>query len=153
MRFKNRHQQGSKMPAINLIPMLTVLMGVLAFFVVVSSSLSEQQGINVDLPSADGEGGDAASGDLPDPLIVNLTTRGIALNGSVTEKPQVLGQVKGYIDKNPKGVVLLMANEDVPYDQVVQLLGDLRDVGGEKISLGFEASEESEGEATEEGQE
>ncbi|MEL6130461.1 MAG: biopolymer transporter ExbD, partial [Cyanobacteria bacterium J06628_4] len=40
----------SKIPTIDLVPMLTVMMGVLAFFVVIAVSLGSEQLIEVELP-------------------------------------------------------------------------------------------------------
>ena len=49
MRF--RHQQESSIPEINLIPMLNVLLGVLAFFVIITLTLGQPRGITVQLPA------------------------------------------------------------------------------------------------------
>jgi biopolymer transport protein ExbD len=43
-------RQESKIPTIDLVPMLTVMMGVLAFFVVIAVSLGSEQLIEVELP-------------------------------------------------------------------------------------------------------
>ncbi|PSB68311.1 biopolymer transporter ExbD, partial [filamentous cyanobacterium CCP1] len=43
MRFK--HRQQSQLPEVNLIPMLNVMMGILAFFVMITMMLTTQQGV------------------------------------------------------------------------------------------------------------
>ncbi|MGD1907898.1 MAG: ExbD/TolR family protein, partial [Leptolyngbyaceae cyanobacterium] len=50
MRFRQQYE--TKPPQIDLIPMLTVMMGVLAFFVVVSTSLGSGQVVEMKLPGA-----------------------------------------------------------------------------------------------------
>jgi biopolymer transport protein ExbD len=47
MRFKQ--EQSSKLPQVDLIPMLNVMMGILAFFVMITMSLGSEQLIEVQL--------------------------------------------------------------------------------------------------------
>jgi biopolymer transport protein ExbD len=47
-------------------------------------------------------------------------------------------QVVEYLQKNPKGNVVLKADKNVNYEKVVQAIAVLRDVGGDKVSLAIE---------------
>lgn len=136
MKFKHQ-QASSKLPEINLIPMLNVMMAVLAFFVMISMTLTNaQQGVDVQLPSQERE---EIPQDTPDPLIVELNQNGeIFLNSQPMTQEQILEEIQAYLMKTPKGTVLLDADNNLPYEQVVQLLGEMRDVGGEQVSLGIE---------------
>ncbi len=145
MRFKTRRrrQQSSQLPAVNLIPMLNVMIAVLGFFVVVSTSLSNEQGVKVDLPSA-GEGvGDEASGNLPDPLVIRRNKDQILINNQATTEQQALVEAKAYLAKNQKGNVLLSASDEVPYEEVIKLLGQLRKLDEKRVALGFEPDNQS----------
>jgi biopolymer transport protein ExbD len=136
MRFKNQ-RQGSSIPTIELIPMLNVMMGVLAFFVMTSMMLATEQGVDVQLPSNDISA--AQQGATPEPLIVDLKPQGqILLGKQAVSKEQLFGQMKAYLAQNPKGAVLLKADSKMPYEQVIQLLGEMRDMGGDRVSLAIE---------------
>jgi biopolymer transport protein ExbD len=135
MRFKNQ-QRGSSIPTINLVPMLDVLMTVLTFFIITSMVLTTQQGVDVQLPSD--EAG-ATEQNSPEPLIVEVNRQGqILLGNQPISKEQLVQQMQAYLGKNPKGAVLLKADSKLPYDQVVQLLGEMRDIGGDRVSLAIQ---------------
>lgn len=153
MRFKN--QQRAPMPVVDLIPMLNVMMAVLAFFVTISMTLANPQGVDVQLPS--GETTSATEEEAPDPLIVEFNRQGqVTINDQPVSQEQLFGQMQAYLTENPKGAVLLNADPQLPYEQVVQLLGQMRDVGGDRVSLGIETEPENaageEAGATDEGQ-
>lgn len=145
MRFKTRRrrQQSSQLPAINLIPMLNVMIAVLGFFVVVSTSLSNEQGVKVDLPSSGAGAGDEASGNLPAPLVIRLNKDQVLINNQTATEQQALGEAKAYLTENKKGNVLLSASDEIPYERVIQLLGQLRKLDEKRVALGFEPNNKS----------
>lgn len=141
MRFKNQ-QQNSSVPVIDLIPMLNVMMSVLAFFVLISTTLGNLQVVDVQLPSD--QEGQVQPTNQPEPLIVQLNRQGQQVQILVEDQPitkeQLFQQMQGYLGQNPKGAVLLTAKPDVDYEQVVQLLVQMREVGGDRVSLGIESN-------------
>lgn len=135
MRFKSQ-RQSSGIPTIDLIPMLNVMMGVLAFFVMTSMMLTTQEGVDVQLPSGDPG---ATQQNLPEPLIAEFKEQGqIFLGNQPVAKEQLFEQMKVYVAQNPQGAVLLKPDSKLPYEQVIQLLGEMRDVGGDRVSLAIE---------------
>jgi biopolymer transport protein ExbD len=137
MRFK--HQQSSKLPQVDLIPMLNVMMGILAFFVMITMTLGSEKLIDVQLPADQQE---ATPPPLPaDPFIVELVGENeVRLNGQPIDVEALKGQMETYLSRNPDNIVFLLPNQDLPYEQVMQFLGEMRSVGGSRVSL---ASEES----------
>lgn len=134
MRFKTRQQRSA--PTINLVPMLDVLMTVLTFFIITSMLLTTQQGVNVQLPSNEAS---TAQPNQTEPLIVDFKEQDqFLLANQLVSKEQLFEQVKVYLEQNPKGAVLLKADSKLPYKQVIQLLGEIRDVGGDRVSLAIE---------------
>lgn len=134
MRFKTRRQRSA--PTINLVPMLDVLMTVLTFFIITSMLLTTQQGVNLQLPSNEVS---AAQQNQPEPLIVDFKEQDQFLLGNqLVSKEQLFEQVKVYLQQNTQGVVLLKADSQLPYEQVIQLLGEMRDIGGDRVSLAIE---------------
>lgn len=135
MRFKSK--AAPPPPQVDLIPMLTVMMGILAFFVVVTLTLGSEKLIDVQLPA---EQPDAAPPALPaDPFIVQLVgANQVQLNGQPVEVDALKGQMEAYLSRNPDNIVFLLPDQDLPYEQVMQFLGEMRSVGGSRVSLAIE---------------
>ncbi|MGC1306241.1 MAG: biopolymer transporter ExbD, partial [Phormidesmis sp.] len=123
---------------IDLIPMLTVMMGVLAFFVVVSVSLGSEQLIQVDLPPEETEETPVPE-TVQEPFIVEMDASGQQLlNGQAVEGDQLSAAVQAYLARNADSIVYLVPSRELPYEQVMQFLGDMRTVGGDRVSLALE---------------
>lgn len=138
MRFKNRHQ-ASSLPEVNLVPMMDVIMTILTFFIIVSMTLTNQQTVDVTLPSTNGAG--SSQPQEGDTLMVGLNLQGqILLDSQPVTEAQITQQVQSYLAQKPKGVVILKADRQVPYEQVAKVLGTLRDAGGERVSLAIDAN-------------
>ncbi len=135
MKFKARDSR-SQMPEVNLVPMMDVIMTILTFFIIVSMTLTNFQAIDVALPSSQS----GANNTKPaDPLIVGLDRQGqILLEGQPSDQARLAQQVASYLQQNPKGTVVLKADQTIPYQQVVKLLGVLREMGGDRVSLAIE---------------
>lgn len=141
MRFK---KPDTPIPVIDLIPMLTVMMGVLAFFVVVSVSLSSEQLIQVNLPPKPTEDTPTLDQTTSEPFIVSMDADGQQrLNGVPIETDQLVAEVNAYLDSNPTQNIYLVPSRQLPYEQVVRFLGDMRAVGGsDRVSLALEKEPE-----------
>ena len=140
MPLKSRFRAStSQMPEINLVPMMDVLMTILTFFIIISMTLTaQQQSVNIDLPSTNAG---ANTVKTPDPLVVGLTNQGVLAiaNNPVTDA-QLSQQMQAYLQTNPNGAVVLQADKKLPYEQVVQVLGKMRDVGGDRVSLAIDSN-------------
>ncbi len=135
MRFRQTEDSG--IPTIDLIPMLTVMMGVLAFFVVISVSLGSEELIQVDLPPEQTQ--DTPVGDAQEPFIVKIDATGQQfLNEVPVTTDQLAAEVQAYLSRNAANTVYLVPSRELPYEQVMQFLGDMRAVGGDRVSLALE---------------
>jgi biopolymer transport protein ExbD len=139
MGFKSRHRIASQMPEVNLVPMMDVLMSILVFFIILSMTLTRQPaGVDVQLPGVE-TGGTTQT--APDSLVVVLNAQGQLQVGEELVTPQqLLEKVPAYLREDPARIVLLKADRTLPYEQVVQLLGQLRSVGGNHVSLAIAAN-------------
>jgi len=137
MRFNSRRQRnGSQMPELNLVPMMDVILTILTFFIIISMTLTSQQVVNVTLPSANA-GVEAT--DSPAPLVVGLNQqRQIVLDGQPATEAQLAQRMQTYLTQNRDGAIVLKADKGLSYQEVVQLLGKMRDVGGDRVSLAIE---------------
>lgn len=135
MRFRQTEDSG--IPTIDLIPMLTVMMGVLAFFVVISVSLGSEELIQVNLPPEQTQ--DTPVGDAQEPFIVEIDATGQQfLNDVPVTADQLAAEVQAYLSRNAENTVYLVPSRELPYEQVMQFLGDMRAVGGDRVSLALE---------------
>ena len=140
-RFKQNRQ--SEIPEVNVLPMLNLLMGVLAFFVVVSLSLSGSQIAGVKLPSSQGPDGGSSvfEGEASKvrPLAVGLSETGeIFLEGEQVELAALVPAINQYFAENPTGSVILQADKSLQFEQIKVVLAALKDVGSDRIGLAFE---------------
>ena len=126
------------MPEINLVPMMDVIMTILTFFIIVSMTLTNQQNaVNVTLPSV-GKG--LSEQKIPDPLVVSINQQGELFLGKqqITEA-QLAQPMQAYLQQHPEGAVVLNADRKLPYEEVVKVLGKMRDIGGDRVSLAIES--------------
>ena len=136
MRFKSQ-QKGSQMPEVNLVPMMDVILTVLTFFIIISMTLTgQQQSVDITLPSTDAG---ASTSPVPDPLVVALNQQGqVLLDNQLVGDVQLSQQMQTYLVQNSKGAVILKADRQIPYEKVVQVLGKMRDIGGDRVSLAID---------------
>jgi biopolymer transport protein ExbD len=131
-----RKRQSAPLPEVNLIPMLTVMMGVLAFFVVVTMTLTAEQGIDTRLPPNPEIAPPASLEDPPLPLRISLLPEGqILVNDEPLTAGQLMPQVRSYMAQSPEGVVVLTVAPQVPYAEVVTQLGQIQAVAGDRVAL------------------
>ncbi|MEO1209771.1 MAG: biopolymer transporter ExbD [Cyanobacteria bacterium J06638_20] len=136
MRFKNRVQSG-KMPQVNLIPMLNVMMGILAFFVMITMMLTNEQGVEVQLPA--GENAPPPDDEPPPVLVVELNAQGqFFVEEEPFEQQQLESQLRLFLRRDEEAFVVLQADETLPYERVLQTLAELKAIGGDRVSLGIE---------------
>ena len=137
MGLRSRHQN-SGVPEVNLVPMMDVLMTVLTFFVIISMELSGVQIFGVSLPQAV-SGADEEVVEKTEPLVIGLREDGQAVYEDKAVTVSALAPIiQGYFAENPDGFVMLKADRTLPYSDVSKLLGDLRSIGGKRVSLAVE---------------
>jgi biopolymer transport protein ExbD len=124
------------MPEVNLVPMMDVIMTILTFFIIVSMTLTNFQSVDVALPTAQS----GVNRERPvEPMIVGLNQQQqILLQGSPATREQLAQAIQTYLAQNPKGSVVLKADQRLPYQQVIQVLATLKEVGGDRVSLAIE---------------
>ncbi len=136
MRF--RENRDTTPPQVDLIPMLTVMMGVLAFFVVVTLTLGNEQMIDMKLPAAKPKDQPPAPV-TTQPFIVEMDANGgLKLNNNPVDKEALKAQMEAYLNQKSDNVVYLLPNRDLSYEQVVMFLGEMREIGGDRVSLAIE---------------
>jgi biopolymer transport protein ExbD len=136
MRFKA--QSGKRdLPEVNLVPMMDVLMTILVFFIIISMTAQfNEQAVDVKLPSTAAGASDV---DQPEPLIVELDPQQqLFVKGESVDQAAMAQRIQQYLAEDPEGVIVLKADYQLSYQQIVDVLGPMRDVGGSQVSLAIE---------------
>jgi biopolymer transport protein ExbD len=117
---------------VELVPLIDVVFCILIFFILAAVSFSRQQAISIDLPKA--SNGTPQGREL---LVVSLNELGQVYveQQPVATKKEFLQKLQTYRQQNPNGVMALYASTNSSYNDVVQVLDLLREVGGDRVAL------------------
>lgn len=117
---------------IEIVPLIDVIFCILTFFILAAVGLSRQQAISVDLPKAN-----TGTPQGREILVVSLDELGQIYieKQPVVTKDEFLQKLQAYRQQNPLGVMALYASPNASYNEVVQVLDLLREVGGDRVAL------------------
>lgn len=110
---------------INVTPFVDVMLVLLVIFMITAPLL--QQGIDVNLPQAKGK-----QLSPTERVIITIKKDGkIYVNKARTDITKLKAKLTGLSDRN----VFLKADKKVPYGVVVEVMGELREIGIEKLGM------------------
>ena len=110
---------------INVTPFVDVMLVLLVIFMITAPLL--QQGIDVNLPQAKGK-----ELSPTERVIITIKKDGkIYVNKARTDITKLKAKLTGLSDRN----VFLKADKKVPYGVVVEVMGELREIGIEKLGM------------------
>jgi len=115
------------MSEINVTPLVDVMLVLLIIFMVTAPLL--QQGIDVNLPKAKGK-------DMPPEERVALVIKRdmkVYMNDSLVSLEDLRRKLQAMSKTNPN--VFLKADKDVPYGFVVEVMGEIKEAGIEKLGM------------------
>ena len=128
--FKSYNEE----PQINILPMIDIIFVILSFFIISSLFLVKLESIPLNLPNAE-----TSKNDLNDPIIVSLDIEGkIYINKNYSEKKSFEDDIRKIITKNDKNLILIRADKDIKYGEVIYLLDILRKYKNLKIAVSTE---------------
>jgi biopolymer transport protein ExbD len=127
-----RHDDSAPLDVrIEIIPLIDVIFCILTFFILAAVGLSRQQAISLDLPKAS-----TGAPQMREMLVVSLDDFGqVYLEKQLITRNQLLDALKNYHQSNPNGIMVLHASRNAMYNEVIQVLDMLRQVGGDRVSL------------------
>lgn len=124
---------------IQIIPLIDVVFCILTFFLLAALQFTRQQAINVDLPKAStGTSTSVTAQTRQEILPVTIDAVGqIYVEKQPVRKEQLKAILEDYVTKNPNGVLVLNASRSATYNDVIEMLDLLRQVGGDRVALGI----------------
>jgi biopolymer transport protein TolR len=117
---------------INIIPLVDVMLVLLIISMVTTPFM--EQGVNVDLPVANGEG--LRRDESEAPLILYVTRdRQIRLGDKLLPRGDWSGQLKKTFEARKSKEIFVRADREVPYGFVAEVIGRVRAAGIERVGL------------------
>jgi len=137
MAFGGGDQGGSNsISDINVTPLVDVMLVLLVIFMVTAPIL--QQGVAVNLPEASG---DALPADEQQ-LVVSIDPEGqVFLNDEKYTVERLRAELASLAAVDPKRRLYVRADAGVPYGQVIEMLGAVREAGLSRVGLVTEPPE------------
>ena len=130
MAFDQGSSESNAISQINVTPLVDVMLVLLIIFMVTAPIL--QQGVSIDLPKV-------AAGPLTgeeEQLVVNVAKGGqVYLNDTAMTSEQLKEKLRAIIAARPDRQLYVRADQAVPYGQVMQVMGAVRDAGLVRVGL------------------
>ena len=121
-------------PQINILPMIDIIFVILSFFIVSSLYLVKLESIPLNLPNAE-----TSKNELSDPMIVSLDVEGnIYINKNISTRESFENDISKLIANEDKKLILIRADKDIKYGEVIYILDILRKFKDLKIAISTE---------------
>ena len=143
--MRGRHSSSPvpiKRARIEIIPLIDIMFFLLAAFMLVSLTMINMKGIDVNLPTA----ASAQANNLPDFTIVSIDALlDIYFEKEKVAKEDVLPRLQKLYDSNHNVRIFVRADKDATYQNVVFVLDKARTAGIQKVGLEIKAYDSSSG--------
>lgn len=116
---------------IELLPLIDIIFCILTFFLLAAVNFTRQQAIELNLPQAK-----TGTPQTKDMLIVTIDEIGqLYVEKQLVTRTLLSAYLDEYNQNNPNGLMVLYAEKNTTYREVVEVLDILREVGGDRVAL------------------
>jgi biopolymer transport protein ExbD len=137
-----------KRARIEIIPLIDIMFFLLAAFMLVSLTMINMKGIDVNLPTATS----AQPNNKPDFMMVSIDALGdVYFEKEKVPKDDVLPRLQKLYEANHDVRIFIRADKDATYENVVFVLDKVRTAGVQKVGLEIKAFDSSSGSTTSPG--
>ena len=125
--FKSYNQD----PQINILPMIDIIFVILSFFIISSLYLVKLESIPLNLPNAK-----TSTNELNDPIVISLDKAGnMYINQIYSKRKSFESDISKIITNKDKEFILIRADKEIKYGEVIYVLDILRKFKNLKIAV------------------
>ena len=125
--FKSYNQD----PQINILPMIDIIFVILSFFIISSLYLVKLESIPLNLPNAK-----TSKNELNDPIVISLDKAGnMYINQIYSKRKSFESDISKIITNKDKEFILIRADKEIKYGEVIYVLDILRKFKNLKIAV------------------
>ncbi|MBW4554551.1 MAG: biopolymer transporter ExbD [Trichormus sp. ATA11-4-KO1] len=122
---------------IQIIPLIDVVFCILTFFLLAALQFTRQQAINVDLPKASTSTVPGVTSQSGSQIVTIDAVGNIYIEKQPVRRDELAQRLTQYLQANPNGILVLNASRTATYNDVIEILDLMRQVGGDRVSLGI----------------
>lgn len=132
--MKRRFKGIDKEPDIMIIPMIDIVFFLLVFFMMSTLYMNTEQQIPLSLPKAS-----SSSAKTIEPITISLTSNHkMYLNEREINPSELPNEIKAIVGKTPEQAFVVRASKDVVYNDVIEILDNLKVNGARFVSVATE---------------
>ncbi|MDB9445121.1 ExbD/TolR family protein [Anabaena sp. CS-542/02] len=122
---------------IQILPLIDVVFCILTFFLLAALQFTRQQAINIDLPKASTSTATGLTSQSATRIITLDAIGNLYIEKQPVQRDQLVQNLRQYLAANPSGALVLNASRTATYNDVISILDLMRQVGGDRVSLGI----------------
>ncbi|WP_373543688.1 ExbD/TolR family protein [Chamaesiphon sp.] len=116
---------------INVVSLVDVVFAILTFFIITSLTLTRNEGLPVELPTAS-----TGKSQVQTKLVVSIDPKGaIALNRQPVEERDLFAKIQALITQDGQTLVIINADTHVEHGRVVAVMDRVRQIAGVKLAI------------------
>jgi biopolymer transport protein ExbD len=116
---------------VNVVALVDVLFAILTFFIITSLTLTRNEGLPVNLPTAA-----TGKSQAQTQIVISLTTDGkILLNRQPIDYLSLVTKIQSLVVKDRQTLAIINADERVEHGRVVEIMDRVRQISGLKLAI------------------
>ena len=123
--------ESDRTPDINVVALIDVLFAILTFFIITSLTLTRNEGLPVNLPTAA-----TGKSQAQTQILISLTADGqILLDRQPIQLSNLIPKIQSLIVKDRQTLAIINADERVEHGRVVEIMDRVRQISGLKLAI------------------